>query len=99
MDPGEREFLYDEIIGLTVVTNGGQTLGVVSAVMKTGANDVYYVEQDGQEILIPALKTVIKEINLEDGLMTIDPLPGLIENQILKVKTREPKTRNKRQKT
>jgi len=78
--PTDRTYLYDEIIGLTVVTVEGKCLGRVTAVMKTGANDVYYVQavDDGDEILIPAIRQVVKDIDLKAGVMTIKPLPGLI---------------------
>ena len=80
MEPTDRTYLYEEIIGLKVVTVDGRTLGRVSAIMKTGANDVYYVKPDDSEdeILIPAIKQVVKDIDLEARVLTIEPLPGLI---------------------
>lgn len=80
MEPTDKTYLYDEIIGLKVITADGRLLGRVSAIMKTGANDVYYVKpEDGEdEILIPAIKQVVMDIDLEARVITIDPLPGLI---------------------
>ncbi len=80
MEPTDKTYLYEEIIGLTVVTNDGRKVGKVSAIMKTGANDVYYVKPDDSddEILIPAIKQVIKDIDLKAGKITIEPMPGLI---------------------
>lgn len=80
MEPADRTYLYDEIIGLKVITTEGQMLGRVTAIMKTGANDVYYVKPDDieDEILIPAIKQVIKDIDLVAGVIKIDPMPGLI---------------------
>ncbi len=80
MEPTDKTYLYEEIIGLKVVTKDGRTLGRISAIMKTGANDVYFVKPDNSddEILIPAIKQVVKDIDLKAGVITIDPLPGLI---------------------
>ncbi len=80
MKPSDRTYLYDEILGLEVVTKDGQRLGKVSAIMKTGANDVYFVKPDDSddEVLIPAISQVVKDIDLDKGVITIDPLPGLI---------------------
>ena len=80
MVAGETEYDFDEILGLTVETTEGRTLGRVSRVIKTGANDVYFVRDDsGVEILLPAIKQVVKVIDLAAGKMIVDPLPGLLE--------------------
>ena len=63
-----------QLIGLTASTTGSETLGTVSQVLETGANDVYVVEcADGRQILLPAVKDVIVEIDLARGLMVVDP--------------------------
>ncbi|MDW7650459.1 MAG: ribosome maturation factor RimM, partial [Bacillota bacterium] len=73
-------FYHDQIIGLAVYTVGGVCLGRVREVLETGANDVYIVrdEENGREVLIPALKTVVKAIDLEEGKMDVDPPEGLL---------------------
>ncbi|AFV11248.1 16S rRNA-processing protein RimM [Thermacetogenium phaeum DSM 12270] len=69
-----------QIIGLTVTTADGVALGRVADILETGSNDVYVVrDNEKREYLIPALKDVIKDIDLEKGLMVIQPLPGLLE--------------------
>jgi 16S rRNA processing protein RimM len=68
-----------EIIGLKCYTLDGKYLGVVEEVMKTGSNDVYIVKKEGKEILIPAIKAVVKEVNLEEGKIIISPYPGILE--------------------
>ena len=67
-----------QLVGLTVVTTSGDLLGKVSRILETGANDVYLVlGEDGGETLIPAIKDVVVEIDLEGGRMVVDPLPEL----------------------
>ncbi len=68
-------FYVHQIIGLEVVTTDGRSLGRVERVVPTGANDVYEVGG----YLIPAIKQVIVEINLAEGRITIDPMPGLLD--------------------
>jgi len=47
----------------------------------TGSNDVYVVKTpDGSQVLIPAIRHVIKEVDLNRHAMYIDPLPGLLDN-------------------
>ena len=54
---GEDENFVADLIGLSVVTDQGETLGVMKDVMFTGANDVYVVEREnGKELLLPAIK-------------------------------------------
>lgn len=78
----EGTYYVHDIIGLSVQTTSGELLGTVEHVMPTGANDVYIVQTPGddrREILIPAIEEVIKEIDLDQGIMIIEPLPGLLD--------------------
>lgn len=72
-------YYYDQIEGLKVYTIEGKYLGTIDRILETGANDVYIVKDDSREILIPALKSIIKVIDLEQTKMIVDPLPGLVE--------------------
>jgi 16S rRNA processing protein RimM len=69
----QGRYFIDDIVGLEVVTVQGERLGPVREVMQTGANDVYVTET----AMIPATREVVREINLEAGVMTVD-LPGEI---------------------
>ena len=73
----EGEFYAREVIGLKVRTIAGEELGEVVEILVTGANDVYVVKGDRGEILLPARVEVIKNIDVEAGVMTVELLPGL----------------------
>lgn len=75
----DGRYYYDQIEGLKVFTTGGIYLGTIARILETGANDVYLVKDGSRETLIPALKSVIKEIDLEQTRMLVEPLPGLLE--------------------
>ena len=75
----EDEFFYYELLGLNVYSITGQYLGVVKEIFPTGSNDVYVVEGQGKEFLIPAIHQVIKEINIAQKRMVISPIKGLLE--------------------
>ena len=48
--------------------------------MFTGANDVYVVEREnGKELLLPAIKDCILDVDLENGVMTVHVLDGLLD--------------------
>ena len=69
----DGEFYTFDIIGLEASDLNDSTIGIVTEVLKTGSNDVFVVKSnDGREILIPALKRVIKKIDIENKLMLID---------------------------
>jgi 16S rRNA processing protein RimM len=73
-------FFRWQIVGLRAVTEDGTELGEIVEVLSTGANDVYEVLQaDGRRVLLPAISSVIREIDLEHGLVRIHLLPGLID--------------------
>ena len=75
----EDTYLVADIKDLEV-KDENRVYGKVTDVITTGSNDVYAVKQDGsKEILIPAIKDVIEEINIKDGYIKINPPKGLID--------------------
>lgn len=85
----EDEFFWYELIGLRVYLVTGRYLGKISQILPTGSNDVYVVKRKDKEYLIPAIEDVIKEIDLENNSMIIDPLEGLLELSESKDKKRK----------
>jgi 16S rRNA processing protein RimM len=75
---GEGEYYRFQLVGLAVQTTGGASLGRVTDVLSTGANDVYVVQGERGEILVPATDDIVKEIDLESGRIVIEEVPGLI---------------------
>jgi len=75
----EKEYFYEQLIGLTVSTTDGNVIGRVSDIFETGSNDVYIVKGSDKEYLIPAIHDVIKEINLDEGKIIIQLLEGLLD--------------------
>jgi 16S rRNA processing protein RimM len=77
--PPSGQFYWHEVIGLSVVdTINNRVLGTIKDILETGANDVYVVQGDKGEILVPAIKDVVKLIDPPGGRMLIEPLPGMI---------------------
>ncbi len=71
---GEDEYYHFQLIGLQVFDEAGHRLGEVVDILETGANDVYVVRTDeGRELLLPAIKQVVLDIDLERGRMTVRP--------------------------
>ena len=76
----KNEYFIADLIGLRVSSEEGEDLGVIEDVLQTGANDVYIVKSEtGEEILFPAIKECIKEVDIEAGTMLVHVLPGLRE--------------------
>jgi 16S rRNA processing protein RimM len=77
----ENTYYHFQIIGLQVYLQQGDYLGQIMQILETGANDVYMLEKEtgSKPILIPALKSIVKEIDLEQGKMIVDPPPGLLD--------------------
>ena len=75
----QRNFIAD-LIGLTAVTDEGEILGILTDVLQTGANDVYCVKQEnGRELLLPAIKDCILNVHLEKQEMLVHVLDGLLD--------------------
>lgn len=77
---GENENFIADLIDMSVITDEGEALGVLTDVLQTGANDVYVVEmKEGKEVLIPAIPSCILEVDLEANCMTVHLLEGLLD--------------------
>lgn len=74
----EGEYYHYQLVGLTVITDRGENLGRIQEVLETGSNDVYVVTSDsGEEVLLPAIGQVVKEIDLASGKMLVHLIDGL----------------------
>ncbi len=73
----EDEYYLHEILGLEAWTADGEFLGCVEDVLFTGSNDVYVVKNGDQELLIPAISDVVREIDTERGRLTVQLMQGL----------------------
>ncbi len=73
------EYYWCDLIGLSVRTESGTNLGVLTEIMETGANDIYIVQGTDRQYMIPAIASVIASIDLDDGVMTVTPLDGLLD--------------------
>lgn len=73
----EGRYYHHQLIGMRVF-EGEEDLGVLAAIMETGANEVYIIDQDdGQELLIPAIPEVILKVDLEQKRLEVRLLEGL----------------------
>ncbi|HLG62524.1 MAG TPA: ribosome maturation factor RimM [Ktedonosporobacter sp.] len=87
--PPDTYYQHD-ILGLRVITLDERDVGAVVDIIVTGSNDVYVVRaQDGQQILIPAIKEVVKQIDLIRRIIYIDPMKGLLDDEALVVEPSE----------
>lgn len=75
----EGEYYHHQLLGLKVIDEAGKPLGTVKRIHETGANDVYVVKaESGAELMIPAIDSVILDIDLELGQIQVHLLPGLL---------------------
>ncbi len=76
---GRDEYFIADLMGLRVIDENEQEIGVLKDVMETGANDVYVIEMtDGKELLLPAIKQCVLQVNIEEGYVKVHVLEGLI---------------------
>lgn len=75
-------YYHWQIMGLKAVSDEGETLGSVTRIIETGANDVYVVSGAAEkDLLIPAIDSVVRSVDLESGVLTVTLIPGLREVQ------------------
>lgn len=75
--PKDNFFICD-LIECEVHDINGVLLGTIIDVMQTGSNDVFVVKKGNKEILIPALKSIVKEVNIEDRKIKVELPEGLM---------------------
>ena len=74
------EYFIADLIGMDVIDDEENKIGTLKDVITTGANDVYSVIQEtGKEILIPAIKQCILNVDIENNRMTVHLLEGLLD--------------------
>ncbi|WP_180552188.1 ribosome maturation factor RimM, partial [Staphylococcus haemolyticus] len=75
----EHEYYFHEIIGCKVVSEeDGDVIGEIIDILQTGANDVWVVKGAKKEHYIPYIEDVVREINVEDKVITIYVMEGLL---------------------
>lgn len=76
---GEGEYFVADMIGMETVTEDGERFGTLKDVLRTGANDVYVIESAKHgEVLIPAIKECVLNVDIEERRMRIHLMDGLI---------------------
>jgi 16S rRNA processing protein RimM len=74
----EGTYYWFELIGMEVVSEGGEKLGKIVDIFKTGSNDVYVMKQGRKETYIPATAEVVKQVDRKAKRMVIHLLDGLM---------------------
>ncbi|KRM96554.1 16S rRNA-processing protein RimM [Liquorilactobacillus aquaticus DSM 21051] len=74
----DGSYYHHQIVGLHVVDENDQSLGTIKEILSLGANDVWVVERtDRKDLLLPAIKDVIKQVDIEAGIVRVELLDGL----------------------
>lgn len=75
----EGRYYIVDMLGIDVYTEEGKLLGKLDDIYNTGSNDIYVVKDElGKQVLLPALKEVIKQVDIENKKMVVHLIPGLI---------------------
>lgn len=79
VDLDEDEYFIADMIGMKVCTEDGSEFGTLKVVMETGANDVYIIDSlEHGEVLIPAIRECILDVDMDEERMTIHLMEGLV---------------------
>jgi 16S rRNA processing protein RimM len=77
LEPGE--FFLHQLIGCTVLDLNETRLGTLTGVLETGANNVYEVQTESGELLVPAVPHIVKQVDVAQRRVVIDPIPGMLD--------------------
>lgn len=74
----EGVYYIVDLIGLDVITDDGEKVGVICDVFNAGASDIYDVKREGKKnLLLPVIDEVVKEVDLENGRVVVNIMEGL----------------------
>lgn len=74
----DGQYYYHQIIGLTVKTVDGDSIGTIKEILSPGANDVWVVQLAGKkDLLLPVIDDVVKDVDLDAGEVTVELMEGL----------------------
>lgn len=74
----DEGYFIKDLVGIEVIDESGNTIGTLKEVFRTGANDVYeVVDKNNKSIYLPAIKKVIKSIDISSRKMTVELMEGL----------------------
>jgi 16S rRNA processing protein RimM len=77
--PPRGRFFVHEVVGLRVLDETGRVLGTVREILKLPAQDVYVIERHGRDILVPAVKEFVQEIDPVAGVIRVRLIEGMVE--------------------
>ena len=78
------DWFIQDLIGCTVydADNNSKTYGKLTNVAETGANDIWFIENNGKEYIIPAIKDVVIKVDVENESVFIRPLRGIFDEEV-----------------
>jgi|InofroStandDraft_1065614.scaffolds.fasta_scaffold106395_1 16S rRNA processing protein RimM len=77
------EYFIADLIGVSVISDDNSLRGILKDVIQTGANDVYVIDlEDGRQLLLPAIKECVLMVDLDENIMKIHVLDGLLDNEV-----------------
>ena len=77
------EYFIADLIGVSVISDDNSLRGILKDVIQTGANDVYVIVlEDGRQLLLPAIKECVLMVDLDENIMKIHVLDGLLDNEV-----------------
>lgn len=75
----DGKYFHFQLIGLDVATTNGDVVGKISEILSMSSADVYVIDSEGGEILIPATEEIVQSIDLDKRIMIIEPMDGLLD--------------------
>lgn len=81
---GKGDWFIQDLIGCTVydADDNEKTYGKLTDVAETGANDIWFIENNGKEYIIPAIKDVVINVDVENESVFIRPLKGIFDEEV-----------------
>lgn len=79
----EDQYYLHDVVGLRARHVNGTSLGIVTDIVPSSGNDLFVIRNEvtGTETLVPAVKAFIKEVDVAGGVIVVEPIPGLFDDE------------------
>ena len=78
-EPGENEYFIDKLVGCRAVSDDGEELGILVEIWQHSAQDIWVIDGQFGEILVPAVQEFILDVDMEKHIITVKRMEGLWE--------------------
>jgi 16S rRNA processing protein RimM len=74
----EINWISEDLLGFDIITEEGDSIGILKEILWLPSNDVYVIQSEKQEFLVPVIPEIVRDLDWEFEVIVISPMEGLL---------------------